>query len=216
MTNRYAIEFYNLAVRNDIRPDSRPEFDRTVGGLERLSAKSSSHMANRMIYIEPRVWQSCAASHLTLKTLPGAAYAFPTATATATAPQPRRRSRAMNSVHNSAIRVAEHGLGIGSVPIKHHHKAPLLPGFGGGFVNHGRSSLGVMAIFAVIPTPTPAPPKLMAALAEHFKETHVVIDGGHGWLIAGRLYRQRSIRSAGDHRWNQRTCSHLRGCLVFR
>jgi hypothetical protein len=93
----------------------------------------------------------------------------------------------MNSVHNSAIRVAEHGLGIGSVPIKHHHKAPLLPGFGGGFVNHGRSSLGVMAIFAVIPTPTPAPPKLMAALAEHFKETHVVIDGGHGWLIAGRL-----------------------------
>ncbi len=42
-----------------------------------------------------------------------------------------------------------------------------------------------MAIFAVIPTPTPAPSKLMAALVEHFKETHVVIDGGHGWLAAG-------------------------------
>jgi hypothetical protein len=42
-----------------------------------------------------------------------------------------------------------------------------------------------MAIFAVLPTPTQATPELVAAVTQHFKETHVLIDGGHGWLVAG-------------------------------
>lgn len=43
-----------------------------------------------------------------------------------------------------------------------------------------------MTVFAIIPTPTnQATPGLAAAIIQHFEDTHVVIDGGHGWLVAG-------------------------------
>jgi hypothetical protein len=43
-----------------------------------------------------------------------------------------------------------------------------------------------MAIFAIIPTPGAADPRLGAEIARRFGQSHVAIDGGHGWLVSAK------------------------------
>jgi hypothetical protein len=47
-----------------------------------------------------------------------------------------------------------------------------------------------MAIFAVIPTPVQAVPKLEAAIVRHFAQSFVKIDGSGGWLISANQTAQ--------------------------